>query len=215
MAKQPDTPVQTFLRLVVMAGTLAVGCMAWRLYGPPAEDVAWLTNRAVELVDRALSDPTLQDGPAGQEISAPLEVTTEPAPMASATPWDGVAPETSQALEAVVDPAVTPATNLEPIEPLEVADDASATSPALLASLEGAPASRQLLEELRRLGADDLAVAPWGADGHWCRFKCSLPTPSGFRRLFDSIQPDPSDALAAVVRDVRMWRVASAEQTIR
>src|SRR5690606_5858251 len=58
--------LQTLYRLVVMGGTAIVATMAWQLYGPPAEQLRPLWNRARETAFDYWNSPQLQQLAGGE-----------------------------------------------------------------------------------------------------------------------------------------------------
>ncbi|MEX2171023.1 MAG: hypothetical protein WD851_17015 [Pirellulales bacterium] len=89
---------QAVTRTVIMLGTLAVGVMAWLVYGPPPERLAPVVNRAVELVNQTF----------GRERTEPVAPAL-PAPQFAAI-GDASATRLPPGVALRVDEEVAPAT---------------------------------------------------------------------------------------------------------
>ncbi|MEN1680288.1 MAG: hypothetical protein AAGJ46_11905 [Planctomycetota bacterium] len=188
--------MQAFWRLTIMLGTLTVGGMAAYVYGPPPERVIELADQLYTRARQALDEQRERPPrPAfGDETLASRGGLSFPA---AGLPAPGVAaPVISQPL-----PPSSPPPTAWP------APAAVATSPA--PSTPG-PGIDPMTDELRRLGATDFQLKPWG-DGRLHRFCCTaeLAGGSGIRRHFQAIQPTPSQAVAAALAEVRRWRSGS------
>jgi hypothetical protein len=168
-------------RAIIMFGTITVGAMAWKVYGPPPEQLAPIVNRVVELANQTLGRDAVQ--PKSSELSAPRLLGISEAAI---EPLPGGVP-------LRVDPEVAPAAHL-----LEIP-----THPA--AQVAGADV---LLGRLRSLGAVDVDLKPWGATGQAYRCACRLASPANptLERNFDAIATDAKSAVEQVLTDIECWR---------
>jgi hypothetical protein len=101
-----------------------------------------------------------------------------------------------------------------PDEDNQPLDDLSSDEPAVEQSLapvervsnDGALADGQ--RRLRALGVKYYRLEPWGGEGAFYRCSCNVPfSPSGrATRHFDAIEPAPSQALEAVIKQIEVWR---------
>lgn len=172
---------QAITRTIIMLGTLAVGMMAWQVYGPPPERLAPIVNRAMELANQTL----------GRDEAEPRALEMPP-PRLSAIDDPTVLP-LPERMPLRVDPEVAPATHTQ-------ASHAAETSPQ--GSVE------ELLERLRSLGGVDVEMKPWGATGQAYRCQCrvaSVENPA-LERHFDAIATDPRAAIEQVLAEVERWR---------
>ncbi|TWT85205.1 hypothetical protein Pla123a_00110 [Posidoniimonas polymericola] len=189
-----EAAVQALLKLVVMVGIVVVGGMAYHLYGPPAGEASALLDR---IVQQARTEYHKLQG--GDSPSPAVAVTPLAAPVQDLMP---PAPGRLQAseLSPVADFSREP---MAPLAPLPALQEPAA---------EPVPESvKQLVSELRALGAEDIQLTPWGAEGAYHRFACCAPLPgeTGFVRHFDAIEPNAPLAVARVCDQVRQWRVAN------
>jgi hypothetical protein len=184
---------QTLYRFVVMAATLAIAVMLWKLFGPPAEKVKGVTLRAIEWAENALREPAEPAaGPAAMPQVSPLPAgkmpVLAPTPPPLAPFVAGVTP-----VEGPQEPTIPPAKPLPRVEtPPEVSADPMA---ALLAHLD-------------ELGVDERQLMPWGASGQMVRFCCRAPWGDSpqFGRHFEAVAAEPLTAVRQVVADVDAWR---------
>lgn len=178
---------QAITRTVIMLGTIAVGIMAWRVYGPPAEKLAPVINRSVVVVNEWLG-------------RAQPEATVEPLP----TPRLRAAEESPSTISLQisspplrVDADVEQASHSEPLpsRPLE----------SQLAADAGNAQIEDLLAQLKRLGAKETSLQPWGNAGKAFRFQCRLASAENptIERHFDAIEGDPRAAVEKVLESVR------------
>lgn len=189
-----EAAVQALLKLIVLVGIVVVGGMFFHLYG---------SEIGVEsaLLDRIVHDLRVEIQQFQGPQSAPTAAAVMPAPTLISSDLTMPAPASLPVA------ALAPASNLsaEPMAPLAPLPELrEPTSQAVPASVQ------QLVAELRELGAEDIQLTPWGAEGAYHRFACCAPVPgdSGFVRHFDAIEPDAQLAVTRVFDQVRQWRGA-------
>lgn len=190
-----EAAIQALLKLVVMVGIVIVGGMAYHLYGPPAGEASALLDRIVHQarveIQRLQGPPPAPTAVAAAPAVAPVTSDlTLPAPAGS--PSGEMAPLASLRAEPMA-----------PLAPLPKLEEPSS---------QPVPESvQQLVAELRELGAEDIQLTPWGAEGAYQRFACCAPVPgeSGFVRHFDAIEPSAQLAVTRVFDQVRQWRGAN------
>lgn len=185
MAKQ-DSPMQAFWRLTIMLGTLTVGGMAAYVYGPPPDRLISLADELYTRAREAMQPPVAV--PEAERAGPTLSSVTL-ATRGALSPPAAAAPPVAQPAAAWPAVASQPATGPRP-----------------------AGGEVDLLQdELRRLGAGDFQLRPWG-DGRLHRFCCtaSLAGNSGIRRHFQAIDATPGQAIAATLAEVRRWRGESS-----
>jgi hypothetical protein len=177
---------QAITRTVIMLGTIAVGIMAWRVYGPPAEKLAPVINRSVEVVNEWLG--RMPSEPAIEPLPAPTLRVAEESPPAISLP---IGPPLR------VDADIEPAGHSEPIPPSPLHTRLAADS--VNVQIE------DLLAQLKRLGAMDTSLQPWGSAGKSYRFQCRLVSAENptIERHFDAIEADPRAAVEQVLESVR------------
>lgn len=168
-------------RTIIMFGTITVGAMAWKVYGPPPEQLAPIVNRAVELANQTLGrDAT---SPKSSELSAPRLAAIGDSVI---EPLPGGAP-------LRVDPEVAPASHFLDIPTHSAPQAANADA---------------LLSRLRSLGAVEVEVKPWGATGQTYRCACRMASPSNptLERNFDAVAANAKSAVEQVLADIEEWR---------
>jgi hypothetical protein len=170
---------QAATRTVIMLGTLAVGIMAWQVYGPPPEQLAPLVNRAIELANESL----------GREPEPTASGTMPPPPLMPNA--DSAAAPLPPAAPLRVDPEVAPAS---------YANEMTQPPPA--------KSTDALLARLHSLGALEAELKPWGATGQAYRCQCRAANPANptLERRFDAIDSDPRRAVEQVLADLQRWQ---------
>jgi hypothetical protein len=184
---------KTMYRFMVMAATLAIIAMLWRLYGPPAEQAKSIAWRAVEWAHGALRPagelPIANQGPATLAAepfgAAPLPVAAPlvPAPLVSA-PLVALPVENAAA---------------DPISGQSIPVTSAAADPL-----------QALLAQLEQLGVVEQQLVPWGAERQLVRFTCRATwgeSPS-FTQHFESVAAEPLTAVQEVLAEVSAWRLA-------
>ncbi|WP_442483507.1 hypothetical protein [Aeoliella sp. SH292] len=179
--------LRTLYRASVMIGTLVVGALAYRAYGPELEKLKPLFTRAVEIASELISPDSETDTPLaeGEAGSAPAPFT------ALATPLQP---------PALLDQNVQPAGGaLEPVVP-----------PLAPESTESPVAA--VVRALNERGVNDYSMTRWGADGTHYRFQCSVPWGEGgvYSQHFEAVAETPADAARQVLDQVNQWSVARA-----
>jgi hypothetical protein len=170
-------------RTIIMLGTITVGAMAWKVYGPPAEQLAPVVNRVVELANQTLGRGAVQPKPKSSEPPAPRLVAIRDSVL---EPLPGGAP-------LRVDREVAPAAHFLDIPthptPQTVSTDA-------------------LLGQLHLLGAVDVELKPWGATGQTYRCACRMASAANptLERNFDAVATDAKSAVEQVLADIEDWR---------
>jgi hypothetical protein len=179
--------LRTLYRASVMIGTLVVGALAYRAYGPELEKLKPLYTRAMEIASEIISPDAETDTPLAEG-----EGGTPPEPFtANATPLQA---------PVLLDQNVQPAGGaLEPIAPPLTPD--STESPVAA-----------VVRALNERGVTDYAMTRWGADGTHYRFHCSVPWGEGglYSQHFEAVAETPADAARQVLDQVNQWSVARA-----
>jgi hypothetical protein len=171
-------------RTIIMLGTLLVGAMAWKVYGPPPEQLAPIVNRVVELASQTFGHED-DESKAFAVPTESLALTEAPTfPMPSSAPLR-------------LDPEVAPAA---------YSQGAKANVSAPAASTD------ELLERLRLLGAVDAELKPWGGSGQTYRCVCRVASSENptLERHFDAIAADAQSAVEQVESEIERWRKRSA-----
>lgn len=170
-----------------MATAIRAAIMLTVLVGLPAAWVYYgpLPDGAQRVVDRFVAAAREAVGWGAESASTPKGA----APQLAVSPAMPPAPRFA-ASSSTPTPAARPAPSPAP--------------PALAEQME------PLLMELRRLGALEYALEPWGADGRLFRFRCEMPLAAGDRATeqFEAIAPDPRATVQQVVADVSSWHAA-------
>ena len=67
-----------------------------------------------------------------------------------------------------------------------------------------------LLERLRALGPTEYSLEPWGRQGEFFRFRCSMPLTPGHEatRQFEAVAESPLASIEQVVGEVTHWQTA-------
>ncbi|MEX2315937.1 MAG: hypothetical protein WD669_02225 [Pirellulales bacterium] len=178
----------TMYRVVVMAVTLAIVVMGWRLYGPPASQVKAIALRLVEQAENALR-PTANHAEAAP--TAQVQAITHE-PIADKAPAPG------PLLAAA--PVDQPGTGHLIDQPTEQ---------------PGEERLKSLLAQLAELNVQEPQVDRWGTSGQLFRCTCRAawgPSPQ-FGRHFESVAEAPEAAVEQVLDQVVAWR--SAERISR
>jgi hypothetical protein len=172
-------------RTIIMFGTIMVGAMAWKVYGPPPEQLAPIVDRVAELAAQAV----------GREQANPSLSGTHP-PRQAASPSLLPLPAPSGA-SLRVDREVAPAT---------VANQAPPYAQPQSARID------ELLAPLRSLGVVDAELKPWGATGQTYRCACRVASAENptLERHFDAVAADAQSAVEQVVGEIEQWRKRTA-----
>jgi hypothetical protein len=199
---------QTLYRLVVMAGTVVVATMAWRVYGPPADQLQPLWGRAQQAIAEFLKPATGEQMSKGEPPAPFDESATGLVPLAES--------------DRRVDSAVGPAGWNEPPQLAETRPTIS-SSPA---EVEGHAVSEEdnlaaggemsaVYERLRQLGVEQYGLSPWGTTPGLYRFRCSAPWGSEglYHRYFEAVSGNPVEAAQRVLADVERWQTSQAGRT--
>lgn len=171
-------------RAFVMIGTLVVGALAYRAYGPQLEKLEPLVSRAQEIAVEAWWPDEL-----ATESEGDIDPLAAPeAFAASATPLT----------RAIVDSEVHPASTWPP------SDAAPASPPQLVPASEGTTEVSEIVRALNELGVTEYSLNPWGDGGNYYRFRCSAPWGDGGRyaRQFEAVASKPVDAARQVLQQI-------------
>lgn len=185
---QPPTTFQTFSRLTIMLGTLAVGSMAAYYYRPEPEELADMIDHVASMVMEAPGDSATE----GPSVSSLEMVPVAKAESFAAAPamWDQ--PTATPRYDAAVQPAAA----LVPIAE-------AASAPGELEHLE----RERLTAPLLSVGATRADVTAWGrGDATVYRATASAPVSgeaTGLERRFDAIGATPEEAVEALVAEIR------------
>ncbi|QDU59172.1 hypothetical protein [Aeoliella mucimassa] len=189
--------LQLFYRVTIMLGTLVVGALAYRAYGPQLEKLEPLFNRAKQVLAEAWNE----DSPGAETLE-----TAETEPMgidqSDFDRGDKLQPFPMDQPGGVVKHVDWEDQLPSPIETPEPA-------PSPVASV---------VRQLESMGVSDCSLNTWGDSGDFFRFRCSLPWISGLGTSvhFEAISEDPADAAQQVLNQVSQWRLAHAsEQVLR
>lgn len=195
---------QTLYRLVVMSGTIVVASMAWRVYGPPVEQIHPLWERARQGLIDLWNSPT----------TPPL--AEEGAPELFDGSVEGLLPlaESERHRDQAVGPAgwnepprLAPrdvATRLpQPVEPIEVGE----TSVAVDGNPDNSASVSAVFGRLQELGVKDYSLSPWGTSSGLYRCRCSAPwgTRGSYHRHFEAVAGSAAEAAQQVLADVEQW----------
>lgn len=177
---------QAITRTIIMLGTIAVGIMAWRVYGPPAEKLAPIINRSVEVANELLG--RTGTGKPSEHLPAPELSVAKESPPAIFRPGNP---------PLRVDTEVEPAGHSEPFVPGPLPSRSLANSNR--AQID------DLLAQLKSMGAVDTILQPWGSSGQTYRFQCRVASSEdpAIDRHFDAIDSDPRTAVKRVLESVR------------
>lgn len=192
-----------------MAGTVVVATMAWRVYGPPSEQIEPLVDRARQSLAELLK-------PADEST---LAEPGSPAPFDDSTP--GLVQLTEgRRLDAAVGPAAwnqpTPLEGAEtPVSPPALVPDQDSGAGAAGENVEAAAQMSAVYQRLRQLGVEQYGLSPWGTTPGLYRFRCSAPWGSegAYHRYFEAVSADPLDAAQRVLDDVERWQTSQAGRT--
>lgn len=192
MSESTDSPFQSLLRLGVMGSALFVGVSAYRAYGPPVEELPPLLNQLAARAKEAWVVPHA----AGPQPAA-ASVAAAPPQLADLQPL----------VPGELQPANPTSWDMAPLRRA----DATHRPPLGRGLLVTGPTRanlQTLYAELKELGAEDLSLAAWGADGTLHRFACCAPVSgsAGFVRHFDAVESSPEMAIARVCQDLKTWR---------
>jgi hypothetical protein len=204
--------IRSLYRFTVMAATLAIGVMAWRLYGPPASECRRIAARGIEIARSWWSDAPIPAS--GRANASPRLLPMEPRPAIAGAPLTApplvaespnLPPRRPEAVSGLTSGAVSP-----------VADANAAVAPAveLAAGSTSADSAKhgdrltELFAQLAELDVQEPQLSAWGKGGRFYRFCCraSLQQSPDFTRHFESIADDPHTAVEEVLAEVSAWR---------
>lgn len=188
-SSQEDPPMQSLqvvYRATVMIGTLIVGALAYRAYGPQLEKLEPVVTRLREMAAEAWSPDTTSE-PLAELQTPPAEFRAEAEPL----------------YVPMRDAQVQPASTF-PSEPSPLAEVPSADP------VDEDPPVSSVVRELNHLGVTEYSLNPWGDGGQFYRFRCQAPWGDGGRysRQFEAIAADPSEAARQVLAQVQQWQLA-------
>ncbi len=179
-----------------MVGTLVLGALAYRAYGPQLEKLAPFVDRAKQLATETFSSEDEVQPPAADTAMAPLTPAPPEAFQADAQPLHA---------PPLVDSQVHPVggQQLQPVAPGPIEAD---RSPVAL-----------VFDELKNRGISRCSLDPWGDNGEFFRFHCEAPVAggSGFTRHFEAVSANPAEAAQEVLRQVSEWQLASGTGPLR
>lgn len=194
-------PMESFkvvYRAAVMIGTLIVGALAYRVYGPQLEKLAPVLSRAKQVIADSISPSEAKGEEDSPLPAAPMD------PLTPSQPAGFIADEEPQPIHAppLVDPAVKTVGG-ESAVPLGPQSPGSNRSPVAM-----------VVDELKSRGIQRYSFTPWGNNGEYYRFHCAAPLAggSGFTRHFEAVSADPAEAAQEVLRQINEWQMASAAQ---
>ena len=172
-----------------MIGTLMVGALAYRAYGPEVESIAPLVDRARQVVAEAWSPASRTDRLSADSSGSP------PPPEEFLVPVTPLAE--LNAPELLEDSAVQPAAAIQQGAPLAAAN--SAVSPVSV-----------VIRELNERGVTEYSLNKWGSTGDFYRFHCSAPWGDDGRYAcqFEAVAADPSEAAQQVLEKVAHWQAS-------
>lgn len=190
MAGKPDTSLQSFFRVTIMVGTAVVAGMALLVYGPPPEKVGPIFDRVVTYLSKA--SESVRNYAAGEPVA-----TVDPQPQVQSTnraPQAPPAPSFASTSAPISEP---PASAGWPRSPAGTSRPHRSASIAAVVSLD--PSLELIVSQLESMGVKQLQLVAWGADGQLVRCSGTAPVVgSAFRRMIDSIEANPRDALASM-----------------
>jgi hypothetical protein len=216
----------TIYRVVVMLAVGAVVVKGWKMYGPTTEQVKAALVNVTEIAEstwKGGSAPSDKTGssPADKGSVAPPYGNTAQQP-ASADPARPPAATLTQST-ANVPTSVLPNSSMPASPALITPPQAEQAANAPAPSTTSSPTKTEdrvpvLLSQLKKLGAAETKLAPWGDSGHLYRFSCraALADSPSLTRHFESVAEEPAAAVEQVVAKVEAWRVAQrVESSIR
>jgi len=160
----------------------------WPASPSPGPAVAWTSPTA---------EPDRRDA-AGSSLAAPPR-------LAAAMPGN---PAASQPALVPVAPKSADPTPIRPVGLSDPSHDSPVATPELLPQQSGEFAEVQ--QQLRELGARYYRLETWGARGQYYRFhaRMDMGGQSGCIRYFEATDPDPLQAIVAVLSQVRSWQAS-------
>lgn len=179
--------LQAAYRATVMIGTLVVGALAYRAYGPQLETLTPLVGRLQELAAEVCWPASTT--PQAPDVSSGL--THPDRFVASASPLAAIEPP------QLLDANVQPAASWDPPPPPATRTTPSAESPVAV-----------VIRELNERGVSEYSLNKWGSSGEFYRFYCSAPWGDGGRyiRQFEAVAADPAEAAERVLQQVAHWQ---------
>lgn len=185
--------VKIAFRSIIMLGTLVVGALAYKAYGPQIDSMGTrLHNLATDLLERGHSLPVEPFVPATALALPPLDPPAEQLAEVAAPP-------------PLFDEHVQPASG-------EIARVATPSSGIPAAEPAARSTVSEVVEELQQRGVREYSLVPWGSAGEFYRFQCSAAWGTGGRYVqqFEAIADDPAAAAAQVLQQVAMRQDTSA-----
>ena len=179
----PMQSLQVVYRATVMVGTLIVGALAYRAYGPQLEKLAPVVSRVQELAAAWLTDTdAVGDVETDAPSAPPANLMTETLPLTPAEP------------PRLLDANVQQAASWE-------------TGPPTPAAAEDHSPVTMVVRALNDLGVTEYSLTPWGDRGQAYRFHCSAPWghEGRYSRQFEAIAADPAQAAEKVLAEVKAW----------
>ena len=175
--------LQLIYRSTVMIGTLVVGALAYRAYGPQLEKLTPIFDRARQLIAETWQ------GDAAPPVAESDEATAPPAPFLPGGDMEPISP------------------NYQDSGVRKVGFDQDGSTPRL--PPQPSPVA-VVVRELSDRGVSDYALTKWGDSGRFYRFRCSLPWAGGVgsSMQFEAISDDPASAAQQVLTQVDQWQVA-------
>jgi hypothetical protein len=191
--------IKTMYRIVVMAATLAIVAMGWRLYGPSTDQCKSIALRGVEYVESLLRSPDHTSKNAAAPPMAKLLAGPEPAaafdspPLLLAADPAGNRPQISQASDPAVGGLSTIPGGAQNVAPTGEE-----------ARLKG------LFDQLAQLDVQGPHLSAWGANRQLYRFQCRATWGDSpqISRHFEAVAPEPVQAVQYVLAQVNSWRAA-------
>lgn len=192
--------IKVFYRASIMIGTLVVGALAYRAYGPQLEKLEPVLNRAKQVIADSMSPSESHGANETPLPAAPM------APLTPSQPGAFIVDEATRPIHAppLVDSAVTTAGGESDV-PQGPQSAGSNRSPVAL-----------VVDELKSRGIKRYSFTPWGNNGEYYRFHCAAPLAgdSGFTRHFEAVSTNPAEAAREVLRQVDEWQLASGAQPL-
>jgi hypothetical protein len=201
---------RTLFRLAVMLVALYLGYLGWQRFGPPAERLKSIGERAWEIARSAVGE----EAPAAE--GTPSLASDPPAaapPFASQAPATPGPIQQAQSLvpaQAIV-PGPAPASFAPPelmAAPVPTAPAAHPSEPASPIELSPEAGLAALYARLDQLGVHEHGLQEWGGSGQLYRFSCQAAVDDSpdFSRQFESIAANPRAAVEEVLEKVAAWR---------
>lgn len=204
--------MKTLFRAAVMVVVVVVGVKAWKLYGPPNEQVKSTFTQVVETVQSTIQNwrqPNANTPPDPRAGAPPIAQAPPAAPPPATLIAQADAPQLLPQSASPAPPILaTPGASHESTNTgKEWSSDAAADGDR----------TQQLVSRLQQLGAADTKLAPWGGDGNMYRFTCRAPLANApsMTQHFESIAADPAAAVQEVLSKVESWQIAQRETANR